>query len=112
MEGLDLAGAGAPIVNLGFAHVPESRRLFPRMTVEDNLKMGGFTPAARRIRQQLAIVYELFRAAERRSRWPQHVRRRAAMCAIGRASCPSRSCSSSTSLGRPGPVIVEQSSSS
>ena len=47
MEGVDLA-AIAPhrIVELGIAHVPESRRLFPRMTVEDNLKMGGFLPAA------------------------------------------------------------------
>ena len=32
--------------SLGIAHVPESRRLFPRMTVEDNLRMGAFMPAA------------------------------------------------------------------
>ena len=33
------------IVELGIAHVPENRRLFPRMTVEDNLRMGAFMPA-------------------------------------------------------------------
>ena len=33
--------------SLGIAHVPENRRLFPRLTVEDNLKMGAFMPAAR-----------------------------------------------------------------
>ena len=32
------------IVEPGIAHVPENRRLFPRMTVEDNLRMGGFIP--------------------------------------------------------------------
>ena len=29
------------IVKLGIAHVPEHRRLFPRMSVEDNLRMGS-----------------------------------------------------------------------
>ena len=48
MEGADLAATPAHrIVELGIAHVPENRRLFPRMTVEDNLRMGGFIPAAR-----------------------------------------------------------------
>jgi ABC-type branched-subunit amino acid transport system ATPase component len=32
---------------LGIAQVPEGRRLFPRLTVEDNLRMGAFLPAAR-----------------------------------------------------------------
>ena len=36
------------IVSLGIAHVPENRRLFPRLTVEDNLKMGAFMPEARK----------------------------------------------------------------
>ena len=62
MEGVDLASTPAHrIVELGVAHVPESRRLFARMTVEDNLKMGGFVPAARpKFRRQLEVVYELF----------------------------------------------------
>ena len=35
------------IVAHGIAHVPEGRRLFPGLTVADNLKMGAFLPAAR-----------------------------------------------------------------
>ncbi len=48
MEGADLVATPAHrIVELGIAHVPENRRLFPRMTVEDNLRMGAFMAAAR-----------------------------------------------------------------
>src|SRR6187549_3669133 len=44
MEGASvLATAPHRIIELGIAHVPENRRLFPRMTVEDNLRMGAFT---------------------------------------------------------------------
>ncbi len=35
------------IIGLGIAQVPEGRRLFPRLTVEDNLRMGAFIPPAR-----------------------------------------------------------------
>ena len=42
----DLAAPSHRIVELGIAHVPENHRLFPRMTVEDNLRMGGFIPQA------------------------------------------------------------------
>src|SRR5207249_10290820 len=49
------------IVSLGIAHVPENRRLFPRLTVEDNLKMGAFMPEARaRYAERLAFVFDLF----------------------------------------------------
>src|SRR5512139_571544 len=49
MEGTDVVATAAHrIVSLGIAHVPENRRLFPRLTVEDNLKMGAFIPEARR----------------------------------------------------------------
>ena len=49
------------IIDLGIAHVPENRRLFPNMSVEDNLKIGAFTPAARKqFRERLNFVYELF----------------------------------------------------
>jgi len=89
MEGVDLVTTPAHrIIELGMAHVPESRRLFASMTVEENLKMGGFMAAARpKFRQRLDFVYELFpRLRERR-------RQRAGsmsggeqqMCAIGRA---------------------------
>ena len=48
MEGTDLVATPPHrIVELGIAHVPENRRLFPRMTVEDNLRMGGYIRAAR-----------------------------------------------------------------
>src|ERR1700726_763904 len=36
------------IVEAGIAHVPENRRLFARLTVEENLRMGAFLPSARR----------------------------------------------------------------
>ena len=35
------------VIDYGIAHVPENRRLFPKLSVEDNLKMGAFPPAAR-----------------------------------------------------------------
>ena len=35
------------IVELGIAHVPEGRRIFPRMTVRENLELGAFTRAAK-----------------------------------------------------------------
>jgi branched-chain amino acid transport system ATP-binding protein len=56
------------IVNLGVALVPEGRRLFPRLTVEENLLLGGFRPQARAaIGKNLAFSYEAFPAlAERR----------------------------------------------
>src|ERR1700754_2022131 len=48
MQGADvLATPPHRIVGLGIAHVPENRRLFPRLSVEDNLKMGAFMPEAR-----------------------------------------------------------------
>jgi branched-chain amino acid transport system ATP-binding protein len=57
------------IVDLGIALVPEGRRLFPRLTVEENLALGAFRPTARaQIKQNLAACFETFpRLAERRS---------------------------------------------
>src|SRR6266852_2127871 len=62
MENVDLVATPAHrIVEAGVAHVPENRRLFPRMSVEDNLKMGGFMPAARpKFQPRLEFVYDLF----------------------------------------------------
>jgi len=56
------------IVSLGVAMVPEGRRLFPKLTVEENLLLGAFRPQARdRIQKSLAFVHELFPVlAERR----------------------------------------------
>jgi branched-chain amino acid transport system ATP-binding protein len=57
------------IVDLGIALVPEGRRLFPRLTVEENLLLGAFRPKARQqINQNLAFCFECFpRLAERKS---------------------------------------------
>ena len=49
------------IVDLGIALVPEGRRLFPSLTVEENLMLGAYRPAARdKITQNLAFVFEAF----------------------------------------------------
>lgn len=51
----------AEVVELGVIQVPEGRKLFPHMTVRDNLLLGGYTPAARAQRpQRLEQVFEIF----------------------------------------------------
>ena len=55
------------IVDLGVAMVPEGRRLFPRLTVHENLMLGAFRKAARRnIDQNLALAFETFPALKER----------------------------------------------
>ena len=56
------------IVNLGVVMVPEGRRLFPRLTVEENLLLGAFRPQARAdIEKNRAFCFEVFPLlAERR----------------------------------------------
>jgi branched-chain amino acid transport system ATP-binding protein len=57
------------IVDLGIALVPEGRRLFPKLTVEENLLLGAFRRTARReLDRNLEVCFETFpRLAERRS---------------------------------------------
>jgi branched-chain amino acid transport system ATP-binding protein len=57
------------IVDLGIALVPEGRRLFPKLTVEENLLLGAFRQAARaEMHRNLASCFETFpRLAERRT---------------------------------------------
>ncbi len=112
-EGTDLASvASHRIVELGIAHVPENRRLFPRMTVEDNLRMGAFMPAARpKFAQRLEFVYGLFpRMKERRNQLAGTMSGgEQQMCAIGRAlmSDPKILLMDEPSAGL-APVIVQQ----
>src|ERR687895_1551273 len=57
------------IVNLGVAMVPEGRRLFPKLTVEENLLLGAFRPAARdEIERNRAFCFEAFPVLEERRR--------------------------------------------
>jgi len=67
-EGQSLAGRPAhAIVGHGIAHVPEGRRLFPGLSVADNLKMGAFLHSARRAyRDNLTRVFSLFPALAER----------------------------------------------
>jgi branched-chain amino acid transport system ATP-binding protein len=59
---VDLVGmTPEAIVDLGVALVPEGRRLFPPLSVEENLMLGAFRPAARaQITDNLAFVYDTF----------------------------------------------------
>jgi branched-chain amino acid transport system ATP-binding protein len=113
MEGQSLTAVRPHrIVGLGIAHVPENRRLFARMTVEDNLRMGSFLKSARaQNKERLAFVYELFpRLMERRKQLAGTLSGgEQQMCAIGRAlmSGPKLLLMDEPSAGL-APVIVQQ----
>jgi len=88
-EGRALTGVPAyRVVGRGIAHVPENRRLFPKLTVEENLRIGAYMPQARKhFGERLAWVYELFpRLAERRTQLAGTMSGgEQQMCAIARA---------------------------
>jgi branched-chain amino acid transport system ATP-binding protein len=112
-DGRQLNGLAAHrIVERGIAHVPENRRLFPRLTVEDNLRIGAFIPQARaRIAERMAWVYDLFpRLKERREQLAGTLSGgEQQMCAIGRAlmSGPKLILMDEPSAGL-APIVVQQ----
>jgi branched-chain amino acid transport system ATP-binding protein len=89
IEGHEIGGLPAHrVVELGIAHVPENRRLFPRLSVEENLRIGAFVPSARaRFGERLDWVYSLFpRLKDRRSQLAGTMSGgEQQMCAIARA---------------------------
>jgi len=89
LEGQPIGGLPAHrMVEQGIAHVPENRRLFPRLSVEENLRIGAFIPAARaRFREQLDWIYSLFpRLKDRRTQLAGTMSGgEQQMCAIARA---------------------------
>ena len=88
-QGRDITGVPAhEIVKRGIAQSPEGRRLFPRMTVIENLEMGAFQRSDRSdIRADMDRVFELFpRLHERRNQKAGTMSGgEQQMCAIGRA---------------------------
>ena len=76
------------IIARGIAQVPENRRLFPKLSVEENLRVGAYIPQARKhFAERLGWVYELFpRLAERRNQLAGTLSGgEQQMCAIARA---------------------------
>ena len=74
------------VVGRGIAHVPENRRLFPRLTVEENLRMGAFT-SRNTFDQKRELVFGLFPRLKERRDQPAGTLSggEQQMCAIGRA---------------------------
>jgi branched-chain amino acid transport system ATP-binding protein len=112
-EGRSVGGLPAHrMVRQGIAHVPENRRLFPRLTVEDNLRIGAYIPQARaQFAEQIDRVYGLFpRLKDRREQLAGTLSGgEQQMCAIGRAlmSRPKLLLMDEPSAGL-APLIVQQ----
>lgn len=89
-DGKKISSMGAyRTVELGIAHVPEGRRLFPRMTVLENLMLGAWTRRKETtlIQRQLEFVYSIFPILKERSEQKAETLSggQAQQCAIGRS---------------------------
>ncbi len=112
LEGRDITRLPtSEIMRSGIAIVPEGRRVFPGLTVEENLYMGGFFNTKVEVRKAIAHVYELFPRLEER----EHQRAgtmsggEQQMLAIGRAlmSRPKMMFLDEPSLGL-APLVIKQ----
>ena len=110
----DLAAADAAVILArGIVHVPEGRRLFGAMSVEDNLQMGAYARAisGRELDRELDAVYAIFpKLHERRHQAAATLSGgEQQMCAIGRGlmSAPRLLMIDELSLGL-SPIMVEQ----
>lgn len=113
-DGVNLAGASAAqILSHGIVHVPEGRRLFGAMSIEDNLLMGAYSRTATRaeIDRDMDRVYATFpKLFERRNQAAATLSGgEQQMCAIGRGlmSAPKLLMIDELSLGL-SPLLVEQ----
>ena len=100
LDDLDLTGASIEsIARSGVAHVPEGRRLFPGLTVRDNLRLGGLRAGAFGPASELDQVLSLFpRLGERLNQLAGSLSGgEQQMCAIGRAM-----------MGRPRYLLVDE----